>query len=224
MKGRISEVFDSIQGEGLYLGERQVFVRFFGCNLGCRFCDTRLNSFLEYEPGELYKEVKMYYRKSHHSVSFTGGEPLLQKDFLKELLRLAHKDNIKNYLETNGTLPEALKDVIDNVNIIAMDLKLPSSTGLNDLWEAHRAFLEIAAGKELFIKAVVCERTEESDLVEGVKLIRESAKNAILILQPDSGMDQISLNGKLESFKDICRREKITACVIPQVHKIAGVK
>ncbi|MBN2831429.1 MAG: 7-carboxy-7-deazaguanine synthase QueE [Candidatus Omnitrophica bacterium] len=224
MKGKIAEVFDSIQGEGLYLGERQVFVRFFGCNLNCRFCDTRLHKFLEYDPEELYKELKMYHRKSHHSVSFTGGEPLLQKDFLREVLKLTHRENLKNYLETNGTLPDALKDVIDYVHIVAMDLKLPSSTGLNNFWEAHRVFLEIAAKKELFVKAVICECTEEGDLLEGIKLIREVARNTILILQPDSGINRGALDTKLELFKDMCRREKVTTCVIPQVHKIAGVK
>lgn len=224
MKGKISEVFDSIQGEGLYLGERQVFVRFFGCNLNCRFCDTKLHSFLEYEPEELYKELKLYLRKGHHSVSFTGGEPLLQKEFLKETLRLTSKNNLKNYLETNGTLPDALKEVIDHVHIVAMDLKLPSSTGLNELWQVHRVFLEIAAKKEVFVKAVICECTQESDLLDGLRLIRQAAQNTILILQPDSGINRGVLDSKLETFKDMCRREKVTTCVIPQVHKIAGVK
>ncbi|OQB12740.1 MAG: 7-carboxy-7-deazaguanine synthase [Candidatus Omnitrophica bacterium ADurb.Bin205] len=224
MKGRISEVFDSIQGEGLYLGERQVFVRFFDCNLNCRFCDTKLTSFLEYDPKELYEELKMYSSNRHHSIAFTGGEPLLQKDFLKEVLRLTHKENLKNYLETNGTLPEALKEVIDYIHIVAMDLKLPSSTGLSNYWEAHRVFLEIAAKKEVFVKAVICDCTQEADLLDGLKMIRESARHTILILQPDSGVKPSTIEGKLKLFKDICRREKITTCVIPQVHKIAGVK
>jgi 7-carboxy-7-deazaguanine synthase len=225
MKGKISEVFDSIQGEGLYLGERQVFVRFFGCNLSCKFCDTKLHSFLEYEPEELYRELKKYCYKKHHSISFTGGEPLLQKDFLKEVLKLTFKDNLKNYLETNGTLPEALTEVIDHLHIVAMDLKFPSSTGLNqDFWQAHRVFLEIASKKEVFVKAVICEHTQESDLLDGIRLIQQSAQNTILVLQPDSGVNNGALEPKLETFKNMCRRERITTCVIPQAHKIMGVK
>ncbi len=224
MKGKISEVFDSIQGEGLYLGERQVFVRFFGCNLNCRFCDTKLTSFMEYDPKELYEELKIYSSNRHHSISFTGGEPLLQKDFLKEILKLTHKENLKNYLETNGTLPEALKEVIDYIHIVAMDLKLSSSTGLSNYWQAHRLFLEIAAKKEVFVKAVICDCTQEDDLLDGLKMIRESARHTILILQPDSGAKHSEMENKLKLFKDICRRERITTCVIPQVHKIAGVK
>jgi organic radical activating enzyme len=103
IKGRISEVFESVQGEGLYFGEKQIFVRFFGCNLSCKFCDTKLNRFLEYEPQELFEELKLY-QDVYHSISFTGGEPLLQKDFLKQVLQLTQKEGYKNYLETNGTL------------------------------------------------------------------------------------------------------------------------
>ncbi len=223
MKGKISEVFESIQGEGLYLGERQVFVRFFGCNLSCRFCDTKPESFMEYDPQELYKEIKMY-RKGFHSVSFTGGEPLLQKDFLKDVLKLTHRDNLKNYLETNGTLADELKDVIDYVHIVAMDLKLPSSTGLGNYFNAHRNFLEIASRREVFIKAVISEHTHEGDLLDGLKLIRDVLRSAILVLQPDSTVESELINGKLDNFKEICRKEKITACVIPQVHKSAGVR
>jgi organic radical activating enzyme len=223
IKGRIAEVFDSIQGEGLYLGERQIFVRFFGCNLSCSFCDTRMNSFMEYEPEELFNELKLY-RGRFHSVSFTGGEPLLQKDFLKEILKLTYKGNFKNYLETNGTLPEALKEVIEYIHIVAMDFKLPSSTGLNNFWDAHRLFLQVASQKEVFIKTVISKDTKEEDLIDGLKVISEIAKHSVLILQPDSGVGDSGLSKKLEDFKNICRKEAIVTCVIPQVHKIAGVK
>jgi len=223
IKGRITEVFDSIQGEGLYLGEKQIFVRFYGCNLKCKFCDTRAQSFMEYAPDELFSEIMMYLDR-YHSISFTGGEPLLQKYFLKEIMSLTHKNNFKNYLETNGTLYEELDTVIDYVDFVAMDLKLPSSTGLGDYWEAHRLFLETASRRECFLKAVISPSTQEDDLRVGLRLIRESAKDAILILQPDSGADSLLLSKKLDNFKEVSRKERVTACIIPQVHKIAGVK
>ena len=150
IKGKIAEVYKSVQGEGIYLGEKQIFVRSFGCNLNCRFCDTKLDSFREYEPQELFKEIKLH-QDNHRSVSFTGGEPLLQKDFLKEILKLTQKCGLRNYLETNGTLPDELKEVIDYVDIVAMDLKLPSSTGLCGFWGEHRRFLELASRKEVFL-------------------------------------------------------------------------
>ncbi len=53
MQAKISEIFKSIQGEGPYQGINQVFVRFFGCNLCCRFCDTKPNSFALKDTQEL---------------------------------------------------------------------------------------------------------------------------------------------------------------------------
>lgn len=224
MKGKIAEIFDSIQGEGLYWGQRQIFVRFFGCNLnGCKYCDTKLNYFTEYEPEELMSKVRLY-QDSYHSISFTGGEPLLQKDFLKEVLKLTRKDGFKNYLETNGTLPNELEEVIDYLDIVAMDLKLPSSTGLSEFWDAHRRFLQTSSNKEVFLKTVICRSTQEKDLKEALRLIKEIGKCTILVLQPDSYEDYHLIEEKLENFRRICIEEDVTACVIPQLHKLTFIK
>lgn len=223
MTGRISEVFDSVQGEGLYLGERQIFVRFFGCNLSCRFCDTKLSGFFEYDPQELFEEIILY-NDDFHSISFTGGEPLLQKDFLKEVLMLTKRNGYQNYLETNGTLSGELEDTIDYVDIVAMDIKLPTSTGMGNLWGLHRRFLKIASQKEVFLKAVICETTKDEDLSQGLSLIKEINSSAVLVLQPNSFDNQEALAEKLENFKNICINEKVTACIIPQIHKFVGVR
>jgi organic radical activating enzyme len=221
--GRITEVFDSVQGEGLYVGEKQLFVRFFGCNLRCRFCDTRANRFIEYEPQELLEELKLY-EDDYHSVSFTGGEPLLQSDFLNEVLKLTSQHGYKNYLETNGTLAGELEKVIDYLDIVAMDLKLPSSTKMGKLWRLHSRFLKVAAKKEVFLKAIICKSTEEKDLREALNLIKEINNSAVLILQPNSYEDYGKMQTKLENFRNICINNSVTACIVPQVHKIAGVR
>jgi 7-carboxy-7-deazaguanine synthase len=223
MKGMITEIFDSIQGEGIYLGEKQLFVRFYGCNLKCKFCDTKLDGFEKYEPQELFEKLRQL-PKDFHSISFTGGEPLLQIDFLKEMLTLTRSAGIRNYLETNGTLPDELEAVIDHLDIVAMDLKLPSSTDLVGYWETHRDFLKIASKKEVFLKAVICRSTRVKDLRDALKLIKEVNKSVVLVLQPNYFEDHGRLNEKLAKFKDICFKENITACVIPQVHKIADLK
>lgn len=222
--GKIEEIFESIQGEGLYLGERQVFVRLFGCNLGCSYCDTEQSSFTEYSPRELFDEILTLYGKSYHSISFTGGEPLLQKDFLKEVLKLTHPLLIRNYLETNGTLPEALEDIMCYLDIISMDIKLPSSTGMSeDFWNRQREFLKIASQKDVFVKMVICESTTDEDVTRAVHIMREINPSAILVLQPDS-YSPVELAQKLDRMKALSRTEHITACVIPQVHRVAGIK
>lgn len=222
-KGKISEIFNSIQGEGLYLGAHQIFVRSYGCNLSCKYCDTKLHSFKEYEPQELFEEIRHRHNGSH-SISFTGGEPLLQKDFLKEVLNLTDRSGFVNYLETNGTLPEALEEVIDNLDIIAMDLKLATSGGGDSQWDNHRNFLRIASKREVFLKAVICNSTHEEDLTESISLIRSINKAAILVLQPNSFEYDKRLQEKLENFKKVCENSKITTCIIPQMHKIVGLK
>jgi organic radical activating enzyme len=223
MKARISEIFESAQGEGLYLGERQLFIRFFGCNLSCGFCDTKLKRFMEYEPQELLEEIKLY-GNGAGSIAFTGGEPLLQKDFLKEVLILTRKEGYKNYLETNGTLPGELEELIDFVDVVAMDIKLPSSAGMGNLWMLHRKFLKVASKKEVFIKAVICQSTKEMDLKDALDLIREVNLSAVLVLQPNSYEDLEALTKKCEKFKELCRKGSVTACIIPQMHKIVGIK
>ncbi|MFH0935929.1 MAG: 7-carboxy-7-deazaguanine synthase QueE [Candidatus Omnitrophota bacterium] len=223
MKGKISEVFSSVQGEGLYLGIKQLFVRFYGCNLQCSFCDTKIDSFIEYDSEELSQEIKLYGR-DFHSVAFTGGEPLLQKDFLKEALKAAKRGDYLNYLETNGTLPAQLEEVVNYVDIVAMDIKLPSSAGSSGLWSVHEEFLKVASAKEVFVKTVICSSTTQQDIEQAVKLLYKASPSSVLVLQPDSNEKLSALEEKLRLFKNFCRCYRITACIIPQMHKIIGVR
>ncbi|MCM8763078.1 MAG: 7-carboxy-7-deazaguanine synthase QueE, partial [Candidatus Omnitrophica bacterium] len=77
MQAKIAEIFKSIQGEGIYQGREQVFVRFYGCNLKCQFCDTPLTHYEELRPEELLNRINIF-GVDYHSLSLTGGEPLLQ--------------------------------------------------------------------------------------------------------------------------------------------------
>lgn len=244
MKGKIAEVFKSIQGEGLYQGVNQVFVRFFGCNLRCNFCDTKLDYYTKKTASELLGEIDSF--GDYHSLSITGGEPLLQIDFLKGLLKLIKKQKQKVYLETNGTLPENLGKVIDYTDIIAMDFKLPSSTGLESFWDKHREFLGIAQGKRTFIKAVINTTTMVEDIYKMIEIIKDAAKKITLVLQPQNPLEimvnpvrdrlsqtTVSLNNggisngvkaKLEDFEQLCREAGLEVKVIPQMHKRLGLK
>src|SRR3990167_2020580 len=188
IKARISEIFHSIQGEGKYTGREQVFVRFFECNMHCVWCDTpgaigdTTRHYKEYSLEELLAEVRDLW-PGCHSVSLTGGEPLVQKDFIKELLPSLKKEGMRSYLETNGIFDQHLAEIIDDVDIIAMDLKLPSSTRCRPYWEEHAAFLRIARQKEVFIKAVVSSDTGKEDIARCVELVAGVDPNIPLILQ-----------------------------------------
>lgn len=223
MRAKVAEIFKSIQGEGIYQGVEQVFVRLFGCNLQCSFCDTIVERYEEMEALEVLHKVLAH--KPFHSVSLTGGEPLLQKDFTKELLTLLKYNGCVTYLETNGTLHQELADVIDFVDIVAMDFKLPTSTGQASLWEQHAAFLAIALKKEVFVKVVVSDATDKKDLNKTIQLIKQFNKDMPLVLQPEFGsMNNDGFSKKMESFKIAAEYYLKTVKILPQVHKLQGVK
>ena len=231
-KADITEIFSSIQGEGIFLGARQIFVRFKDCNLSCIFCDEPKDLISkEYTPLELMREVKrLETAKSwHHSVSLTGGEPLIYAEFLMEFLSLLKKNRLKSYLETNGTLPDALRKVIELVDIIAMDIKLPSSTGEKGYWREHREFLKIAAKKKVFVKAVITPDTLKGDVEEASELVKKIDAKVPFILQPATPTrpgDMMVGSETLLRFLDIASKTSalVTTRIIPQVHKILNVK
>ncbi len=160
----------------------------------------------------------------HHSVSLTGGEPLLYHSLILELAPLLGGTRHGIYLETNGTLPDALNEIIDVVDIIAMDFKLPSVTGQRPFWEEHCRFLKIASQKDTFIKVVVGDTTPIEEVEKAARIISNTAPDAVLIIQPVSKnvyareispANVLILQEKALKWLDDVR-------IIPQTHKIAG--
>jgi len=223
-KAKVADIFYSLQGEGIYAGKHQVFVRFYGCRQACNFCDTPLSAYDKYTPIELYHRLKEF-TQDYHSVCLTGGEPLLQVDFLKEFLRLLKYDGIRTYLETNGILVDELNDLIDDIDIVAMDFKLPSSAKMPDYWPEHRKFLKTALSKEVFVKMVICSSTEVSDLDKAIDIIiKARAKKIPVILQPNFFELGKELLAKTRSFQKHSLKRLKNVQVIPQLHKITGVR
>ena len=202
------ELFSSIQGEGLLVGLRQIFVRFVGCNLDCDYCDTSaaLNSYppefcaIEKTPGRrdfvnivnpvtldhvlgVIANWQKGWPGTHHSISLTGGEPLLQVNTLRVWLPEL-KSVLPIYLETNGILHENLLEIIEHLDFIGMDVKLPSTSGQSGLWEQHRLFMNIAARKNVFVKVVIDEKTQDWEIVRTCEIISSVDREIPLILQP----------------------------------------
>lgn len=230
-KADIVDVFSTIQGEGIFLGARQIFIRFKKCNMSCAYCDEPEDSVAkEYSPLELMSEVKYIDLSSgpHHSVSLTGGEPLLYAEFLKIFLRSLKKQGYKAYLETNGTLPDEFSKVADMVDIVAMDFKLPSSTGERPYWKEHLEFLKISTKNKIFVKAVVTPDTAKEDIKKAIDLIKKVDRSIPFILQPATPVkakDRQVDKGVLMRFVEIGSRNKLNNIrVIPQIHKILNVK
>lgn len=172
MQAGVSEIFSSIQGEGKYVGCRQLFIRLIGCNMDCPYCDTDKLAHSNLVPCVLEKcegyegdlELKnpldlndimpyINYRlqQPHHSISITGGEPLLYPQIILELAKNLKPLSIPLFLETNGTLVKQLAQVIDEIDIISMDMKLPSDIG-KAYWQEHEEFLKLASKKRCLCK------------------------------------------------------------------------
>jgi len=225
IKAKINEIFVSIQGEGKYVGEQQCFVRFYDCNLDCSYCDTDTKEFKEYTVDELIAEIKKSIGKLEiKTVSLTGGEPLLQRDFLLEFLPKLKSAGYKNYLETNGVLHDELFDVIDNIDVVAMDIKLPSSTKQKDFWKQHEECLKVTKDKDVFIKAIICMETTIDDLKQAVDIVAKVNSKIEFILQPNSQELSRALADKLKEFKEYAKRFLLNVKVIPQLHKALGMK
>lgn len=242
---RISEIFSSIQGEGFLAGRRQVFIRLAECNLDCRYCDTVYEKNapcqVETAPGSgvlhtlpqppsvdglvtLVTEWRNRLPGAHHSISVTGGEPLLQAGTLREWLPRLRRI-LPIHLETNGTLYTELGWVIDSIDYISMDMKLPSTAGCGQgLWQDHRRFLETAVQRQVSVKVVIGQDTPLDEISRVCAIMAEVDRSTPLFLQPLSN----AAGGVAVAADKILRLQETAAAllpdvrVIPQMHKMLG--
>ena len=223
IKAKIAEIFQSAQGEGVYFGIQQVFVRFFGCNLRCVYCDTLLKEFNEYDREGLKDSIGRY--PDYHSLCLTGGEPLCQADFIKDFLEYLGDARPLVYLETNGTLKDELLKILNLVDIIAMDFKLPSSSGCGVFWPHHESFLRAAIEKDIFVKLVIGDQTQKEDITTAIEIIRRVRPATPVVLQPDWFQRTEALTAKLDDFKqEFIQQGILSVNILPQAHKLAGIR
>ena len=243
---RIHEVFSSIQGEGYFAGRRQIFIRFSGCNLDCLFCDTETEReetcHVETAPGsgeflrltqpvsiklvmDTISEWTAKLPGAHHSISLTGGEPLIYADFLEYWIPEL-RAMLPIHLETNGTMHTALHQILPHIDHISMDIKLPSSSGCTEsLWDIHRMFLETAITCSVSVKTVVAANTTDDEIIRACDIIAGVSRNVPLFIQPITMKDgRIGISSvKLLELQAIAASILPDVRIIPQMHKFLGV-
>lgn len=224
MTARVVEIFHSLQGEGVYLGEPMSFVRFFGCNLDCGYCDTRYardpSRATELAGEQVVAQVRRL-AQTGEFVSLTGGEPLLWVDFISDIAPDLKQAGLRIYLETNGTLPDQLARVIALVDAVAMDIKPPSACG-KALWGTHRHFLAAAEGKA-FAKLVVAADTEPDEVEAAARLVAAAGREIPLILQPAGGARAPDMQ-TVRKYRALADRHLARVSIIAQMHKRWGIR
>ncbi|MEW6593155.1 MAG: 7-carboxy-7-deazaguanine synthase QueE [Candidatus Hadarchaeota archaeon] len=249
--GYIGQIFNSIQGEGLCVGRRQVFVRFSGCIWDCCYCDTGefRNTVgkceVETKPGsmkfknvknlmtatQVLRHVKRLTTPDTHSVSLTGGEPLLAGDFLVEVAKECKRLKLKTYLETNGMDSKVMKSVLPHTDIAAVDVKLPEHEAVpREKWskilEKELACTKLAAGAgvDTFVKIVVLSSTRASTITSVCKKL--SHIGVPVVLQPVTPARKIKTGPSMTHvyhLSEAAARAGAEVSIIPQVHKLLGI-
>jgi organic radical activating enzyme len=244
--GNVSEIFVSFQGEGAHAGRRHLFVRFGGCPLRCRYCDTpeslvpvdecrvlgpdgqhRLRNPLDVttlaaEVGRLVASAPPL-----HAVAVTGGEPLAQVDFLETWLAEA-APVLPVLLETAGIFPAKLERVLPRIAIVSLDFKCPSNTGEPARWCDHQACLAatVRAGRDVYVKMPVDAGTAPEEVEHGARLIAGIDPRVPLFLtpltEPTTPTPTIGPHD-LERLQAVASRHVADVRVLPQLHKVLGI-
>lgn len=131
---------DSIESMGLVDGPGIRAVVFLtGCKLRCKYCHNPESWVMReenYTSEDIVKKVlrfKPYFKRNNGGVTFSGGEPLLQTDFLIETCEMLKKENIHIALDTAGVGNGKYEEILKNVDLIIFDVKHVTSEGYKDL-------------------------------------------------------------------------------------------
>lgn len=164
-QGRIS----SIETLGLVDGPGVRFVAFFqGCKLRCKYCHNPETWNINGESqiissDELVEKIKRYtnYYGETGGVTFSGGEPLLQPEFLLDCLKLCKENNIHTCLDTAGVGFGDYDEILKYVDLVILDIKAVDEAEYKELTGQNMSFFKaflsacMRAGKRLWLRQVI---------------------------------------------------------------------
>jgi organic radical activating enzyme len=169
----------------------------------------------------------------HHSVSITGGEPLMQAKRLGALLPILAGRGMDLMVETNGTLVHGLEELVPWLTSVSMDVKLPSVDDAGVALATQRAFLDtaLAAGVATWVKIVVGPVTDPSELDAAVDMVAVAASRQpgspppVVFLQPVTPFAAVTTApspAQVLGFQERALRRYRQVRVVPQTHKAIG--
>ena len=155
----VNEIFSSIEGEGIRAGYPVTFIRLYGCNLHCSYCDTRYScEGGDYKYMSVDEILDVVADLGFHRVTLTGGEPLIHRDvntLIIALLNAGYEVNI----ETNGAVYIAPYTQFKKL-IITLDYKSISSGQNSEMWLSNFPLLR----KHDVLKFVVGSQEDLDDM------------------------------------------------------------
>jgi 7-carboxy-7-deazaguanine synthase len=213
---RISEIFHSIQGEGLLLGVPSVFVRTSGCNLRCRWCDTPYASWNP-EGEEMSVSLIMERIRSYdcQHVVLTGGEPMVASG-IRELASALRTEGKHITIETAATVPPHGDGIVIPFDLGSLSPKLANSTPDADVagpWqerhektrlqpEVIRQWLEAGPCQLKFVVSQVEDLPEIEELLNEVGAVDGFTRDRVLLMPEGTDVETLRQKGPL--LAEIC--------------------
>ena len=234
---QLSEIFTSIEGEGILFGTKTLFVRMAGCHLKCRWFDTSYalpmysgNSYsLEY----VKKLIADHLKPFTYKVNFTGGEPLVQYEAVIDLAKFVRERGLRTYLESACYDSDRFAKLIPYIDICKVELKMRDSKVVdmnhydNLLQNEIRCLrTSVKNHKITYIKIVVTNSTDIKEFAGLVENIFQQVRTADIsgfIIQPSDRIDEPTTE-RLLQFYDIVCPYYIEVRIIPQLHKQIGAR
>ena len=207
----IAEIFQSIQGEGKFVGMPSVFIRTSGCNLRCNWCDTMYASWYpEGEERAIASIVDIVASYSSDHVVITGGEPMIAKG-IHELCRALRKLEKFITIETAGTVPP---DGVE-CDLASLSPKLSNATPDSRLPEEWRRRHEDLRFQPAVIKAwvneyrsqikfVVSKQADLKEIQDWLRLLEFRIQTDHIFLMPE-GVTTDSLALKHDFIIEACK-------------------
>lgn len=207
------EVFASIQGESSTAGKPCIFVRLWGCPVGCVFCDQpqTVKGKKRISIENLVAKVHKY--KDIKEVCITGGEPLIQSDDILPLTWELMHDGYDVSIETSGCIPLPELGYRRSFKYV-MDIKCPCS-GVSEK-NVFENLLRLQSNDE--VKFVVADRKDYDFML---KTLKKYPTMAQILVSPMFNKEGKPVIGK--DLVDWILKDKLNCRVQVQLHKILGV-